>query len=85
MLFGLMVFLSAGLIAIVAASAREAELPAGMVPDLRQFRRGRNAALATAAVVLGALLYGHYWWTSDERAYRENIFKPLKIHAQVEG
>jgi hypothetical protein len=84
-LFVLMLLLVIGLIAMVRAAAREAELPAGKQPDVRQNRRGWRSAIITACVVVGVLWYGAGWWNSQALAYGETVFKPLNMRATVQG
>jgi hypothetical protein len=63
-LFGMMVFLSVGLVAIVGAAAHTR----------------KNLAMAVAAVVLVFALWGgSVWWSQDAATYSRRLFKPLQI------
>ena len=80
---GLALFL--GLVSIVGASVREANLPPGSKPGSARVRRSRIAMLATAALAAGILWAGNQWWDSEAGLYRRYVFKPLQLQASVAG
>lgn len=82
-LVGLMVLLAAGLVAIVAAMAREASLEPGATPTTRARRSGRVAAVITAIVVVAILWCGRAWWNVEASAYARYVYKPLEATALV--
>ena len=57
-LFGLMMFLAAGVVAIVSAGVREGSLDPGGAPAPGQIRRARIAAAAAAILVAAIILAG---------------------------
>jgi hypothetical protein len=68
-LFGMMVFLTVGLVAIVGAAVDS----------------HRNGAMAVASVVLlFALWRGSVWWGDDAATYSQRLYKPLGISALVD-
>jgi hypothetical protein len=78
LLFGFMLLLSAGFVAIIAVIAREATLPPGEAPDRRARRRGRIAGLFAAGVVLAAMAFGNWWWSAEASRYARYVYKPLE-------
>jgi len=81
MLVSLLALLVVGIIAIVGASLREADLGAGMAPDRRRVLRGRVGMLIAAAVVALAIVGGRGWWTGEARLYRRLLYKPMRVVA----
>jgi hypothetical protein len=62
LLFGLMLFLSFGVVAIAGASAREGRLQPGDLASTKNKRSGRVVMAVTALVVIGLLALGNWWW-----------------------
>jgi hypothetical protein len=60
--------LAAGLIGIIFAAARDAELKAGERPAPAQNRRGRVGLTVATAIVLAAFILGNMWWGSEASA-----------------
>jgi hypothetical protein len=74
-----------GLVAVVGAGVREAELEPGTRPDAARVRRARWAMLATAAILGGVLWGGVEWWKSAAGDYATHIYKPLAVKPTVQG
>lgn len=74
-----------GLVSIIGAATREAQLAPGQVPDAAHKRRARIAMTATILVVIFALWLGSSWWTSEAGAYQGKVFKPLQLRPAVEA
>ena len=82
-LLGMLVFLTSGMVAIVGAAVRDAQLEPGL--PSRSNRRSVTA-MATTAVILGIVLWsGWRWWGSDATANSQKIYKPLTASATVTG
>lgn len=81
----LMLFLVAGLVAIVGANSREAKLPAGVAPDSRRKRKARIAMSVAFAIVIGVVWFGDRWWNSVEQSYRSDLYKPLAMNAALDS
>lgn len=81
----LMLLLVIGVIAMVSASVREADLPAGQAPDARRKGSALRAGVITATLVAGILGFGAQWWNSKARSYGSTVFKPLDMSATVQG
>jgi hypothetical protein len=62
LLFGLMLFLSFGVVAIAGAAAREGQLQPGDSESAKNKRNGRIAVVVTALVVIALLALGNWWW-----------------------
>lgn len=80
---GLVLFI--GLVSIIGAASREAQLEPGKEPGAPQKRRGWIAMAATAVVLAGAIWLGSQWWDSEAGANQKRIFKPLELKAAVEN
>lgn len=80
-LAALLALLVVGMISIIGASARDAALEPGQLPDPHRRRRGR-VAQAVAAVVLALLIVaGGNWWGDEATVYGGLVYKPLGLQA----
>ncbi len=77
-------FLVGGITAICGAAVREAKLPEGLAPAPLQVRRGRIAMAAAFGVIALVLWGGKSWWDSDAAVYRDRIYKPLNMQADLQ-
>ena len=68
-----------GMLSLVGASVREGVLEPGLVPDDARRRRARFAMARGAAVIALALTGTLAWWRSEDRAFRERMFRPLSV------
>lgn len=59
------VILAVGLVGIIRAANREADLAPGVSPAQSQRRRGLVATVVAATLVVGALVLGNHWWSVD--------------------
>ena len=80
----LLLVLVVGLVSIVGAGVREAQLKPGEGIDTRRRTRGRVTMAATGALVLLVLWLGNRWWDSEASFYQRIVFKPLNFSAQLE-
>jgi hypothetical protein len=80
-------FLTAGLVFIAGAAAREGNLEPGDTPSLASKRRARIVMVLTAVVVLGILYLGNAWWGLEARSYARgvNLFKPPLAETTLEN
>jgi hypothetical protein len=76
-LFAFMMLLASGLVAIIAAMAREAKLGAGEALDARAKRRGRIAGAIASVAIAIVIFLGNMWWTAEATAYDRYVYKPL--------
>jgi hypothetical protein len=84
LLLALLVFLVSGVVSIVGASVREAQLPPGARPGPAQVRRSRIARTVTAVLALLAVWGGNAWWNAEAHAYDRYVYKPLQIEAKID-
>lgn len=73
LLFGLMLFLSLGMVAIAGAAAREGVLDPGVPASTRRVRYGRIAMAVAVGVVLGTLVLGKWWWNAEAAELVHNM------------
>ena len=81
-LVGMMVFLVAGMVAIVGAAVRESRLEPG-APGARWTPRTFGAMGFTTVLLIFLLWAGNKWWASDAETFRGRLYKPLTIAATV--
>ncbi len=77
--------LSAGIIGIIVASAREATLPAGTTPAAPQTRRGRIGLTVAAVLVIVGLIVGKGWWGSEASANARLNYKVPQMKPSLPG
>ncbi|MCC6588631.1 MAG: hypothetical protein IT168_18190 [Bryobacterales bacterium] len=85
MLFILMLVLAFGVISIVGAAGREAQLTIGRTPDQRLEKRATRWMAVATVLVAGLLYLGNAWWKLEAGNYDRYIYKPLQMSAQVIG
>ncbi len=75
------VLLLFGMVGIVGAGVREAQLSPGMTAPAARQRRARWAMGATLAVLLLGVWLGGKWWNAAAAGYAKTIYKPLNMEA----
>lgn len=80
---GLVLFF--GLVSIMGAGAREAQLEPGEEPKPQNRRQARITMLVTAVILVGAVWLGRSWWNAEAGDYQTKIFKPLALRAALEN
>lgn len=84
LLAALGILLVLGMVGIVGAATREAQLdPGGAVPETNR-RHGYIAMTVTLALLVTALILGNRWWKSEAATYSGNIYRPLQMAASLE-
>ena len=83
-LLGLMCFLVIGMVAIVGASVREAQLDAGLAPTDTRKTRAKIAMTIAGVLIVLVLWQGRQWWNSEASAYGQYVYKPLNMTATLE-
>ncbi len=84
-LIPLALVLAVGLVSIIGAATREAQLEPGVQPDKARVRRARAAMAATAVVAAGAMWLGAQWWNAEAGAYQRNVYQPLRLQTTQTG
>jgi len=86
LLFGLMLFLSLGMVSIAGAAAREGILGPGVPTSARQVRYGRIAMAIAVVVVLGSLALGNWWWNAEAaELVHKMLYQPPTLKASLEA
>src|SRR5206468_4127078 len=83
LLAALGLFLLAGLLTFLGAAAGEGVLPPGEPIDARHRRLARVVVIVSAAILALALAGGRQWWNAVDRAYRQNLYRPLHATATL--
>src|SRR5580765_3610108 len=73
-----------GMIALVGAGVREAQLPPGASPSATRRRHARYAMLATALLLAVVIWGAGQWWKSAARDYARYLYKPLAVKTHLE-
>jgi len=73
LLFGLMLFLSIGIVSISGAAAREGGLAASAIPSERNRRFGRIAMALAAILVVAIIALGNWWWNVQAADLKQNM------------
>src|SRR5579862_9595140 len=85
LLFALMLVLVVGLVSIVGASVREAQLEPGAIPAPARRKRAGIVMAATAVAVVGCLWLGNKWWNAEAADYRQIVYRPVELAASLES
>jgi hypothetical protein len=84
LLSGLGLLLVAGVIGIVGAAARDAQLPLGEAPTRAGRKRAWIAMGVALVVVTGIVIFGDRWWGSEAADYSRYVYKPLAMVPTLE-
>ena len=82
LLFGLMLFLSLGIVAIAGAAAREGGLAAASIPSSRNRHLGRVAMAVAVVLVVTMLALGNWWWNAQAADLKQTMIystPPLSV------
>ena len=82
-LLGLGAFLLMGALTIVGAAVRESVLPPGEEPDAARRRRSWWIRLLTVPLLALAVLGGKRWWDGVDVAYRNGLFRPMRVTTTI--
>jgi hypothetical protein len=77
------VVLVLGMVGIVGAGVREAQLAPGAQAPASRLRRARAAMMVALAVLLLGVWLGGKWWNADAAGYAKNIYKPLDMETAL--
>ncbi len=76
--------LMAGMLTLVGAAVRESVLEPGIAPDEDRRRRARHAMARAAVAIVVVLALMGVWWRSEDRAFRDRLYRPLSIATRVD-
>ena len=79
--FGLL--LVVGVIGIVSAAARDAQLPPGATAGAAGRKRALVAMSVALVLMVGAIVFGEVWWKSEADTYGKYVYKPLTMRAAL--
>jgi|HubBroStandDraft_6_1064221.scaffolds.fasta_scaffold503892_1 hypothetical protein len=65
LLLGCMIFLAIGIVSVVGASVREAQLQPGEAPTVKGLGKARTAMFGASALLLIVIYLGNAWWKVD--------------------
>jgi len=82
-LLALMVVLVLGIVSIVGAGVREAQLEPGIAAPEKNRKRAAVVMGVTFVLVCAAVYLGGKWWDAEATAYAGNIYKPIRMTATV--
>jgi hypothetical protein len=71
--------LALGLVSIVGASFREAQLDPGLSAPPKRRRTAWIAMTVTSALIAAVAIFGDYWWSAEASAYGRYVYKPLQL------
>jgi hypothetical protein len=77
--------LVAGVVGIVGAATREAQLAPGAAPAPGSRKRAWIAMAVTLAIMLAAVAGGKSWWDNEAGDYAKHVYKPLTMQATVDS
>jgi hypothetical protein len=82
LLFGLMLFLSTGIVSIAGAAARQGGLEAAATPSRRDRRLGRIAMVFASVLVVTMLALGNWWWNAQAADLNHRVlYSTPSLHA----
>lgn len=84
LLAALGILLVLGMIGIIGAATREAQLPPGKNVSPSRRQRAYVAMAVTFALLVGAIVFGGMWWRAEAADYSANIYKPLVMKAVIQ-
>jgi hypothetical protein len=79
LLGGLGLLLVVGVIGIVGAAARDAQLPPGAVATKQASKRAWVAMGIALIFMAAAVWFGNKWWTGEADNYAKYVYKPLTM------
>ncbi len=82
-LLALMAVLVLGIVSIVGASVREAQLEPGVAAPEKNRKRAAVVMGVTFVLVCLAVYLALKWWDAEANAYASNIYKPIQMTATV--
>jgi hypothetical protein len=79
------IVLLVGMVGIIGAAAREAQLPPGAQVPPNRVRRSYVAMVVTLAVLVAAVVLGNKWWSAEAAGYADYVYKPLQMNASLQS
>jgi len=79
------IFLVAGLVAIIGAANREADLAPGEHPGDSKKHRGRIGMVVMAVIIVVALVSGNGWWSAEAADNARLLYRPPHVQASLQN
>ena len=74
-----------GMVGIIGAAAREAQLEPGETPPPARRRRSYVAMAVAFSLLVTGVVLGNRWWTAEASNYSGNVYRPLEMTATLQG
>ncbi|QNI31857.1 hypothetical protein H7849_22950 [Alloacidobacterium dinghuense] len=84
MLAVLGVILLLGMVGIIGAAARDAQIPPGKTAPPANRRRAFVAMTVAFVILVVGVILGNKWWNAEATDYSSYIYKPLQMNATVQ-
>lgn len=84
MLAALGVILIVGMVGIIGAATREAQIAPGEKAPQQNRQRAYVAMSVTFVVLILGIILGGKWWNAEAANYASNIYKPLQMKASMQ-
>ncbi|HMD20209.1 MAG TPA: hypothetical protein VKH40_07795 [Alloacidobacterium sp.] len=78
------VILVLGMVGIIGAAARDAQLPPGKTAPPAGRRRAYVAMTVALVILVVGVILGNKWWNAEATDYSSYIYKPLQMNATVQ-
>lgn len=78
------VLLLVGMVGIVGAASRDAQLPPGAKTPPARVQRSYIVMAVTLAILVAGVYYGNKWWGAEAADYSDYIYKPLQMNASLQ-
>ena len=86
LLFGLLLFLSLGIVSIAGAATREGLLSPGATPSAHNRRLGQIAMAAATALVVAIVALGNWWWNVQAADLKHTmLYSAPALRASFDG
>ena len=79
------IFLVAGMVAIIGAANREADLAPGENPGDSKKQRGVIGMIVMAVIIAVALLFGNGWWNAEASDNARLLYHPPRVQASLQN
>jgi hypothetical protein len=84
-LVAMLLLLVVGIVSIVGAGVREAQLEPGVLPSEKNRKRAFTVMAVTFVVVVAGVALGNQWWNAEASAYANNLYKPMQMTGSLEN
>ncbi|HYK37732.1 hypothetical protein [Alloacidobacterium sp.] len=78
------VILVLGMVGIIGAAARDAQVPPGKTAAPERRRRAFVAMTVAFVILVAGVILGGKWWNAEAADYSSYIYKPLQMNATVQ-